>query len=106
MFKEWSDFYQKSLNQWVGKAQPVWFDFLGSESFLKWMKLFHIYYFDAKEKTDDMMEKMLSATRVASKSDVNDMVDAQRLVIDMLEDMTRRLERLEKQLDGKKGGGK
>ncbi len=106
MLKEWNDFYQNMLKQWTGKAQPAWFDFLGSESFLKWMKLFHIHFFDAKEKSENMMEKMLEASRIASKSDVNDMVDAQRLIIDMLEDLTTRLGKLEALVKDQKGGKK
>lgn len=106
MLKEWNDFYQNMLKQWSRQAQPAWFDFLGSESFLKWMKLFHIHFFDAKEKSEDMMEKMLEASRIASKKDVDDIVDAQRLIIDMLEEMTSRILNLEVLVKDQKGGKK
>ncbi|HCL55692.1 MAG TPA: hypothetical protein DHW82_01610 [Spirochaetia bacterium] len=95
MLQEMNKLYQKMLNDWTQAAQPVWFDFLKSEPFLKWMKLFHIYFFDAKEKTNEMMEKTLEMTRIASKEDIKDLVDAQRLMIDMMEELTDRLNKIE-----------
>lgn len=97
MLQEINDLYHKMLNQWVKEAQPMWFDFLKSDAFLKWMKLFHIYYFDSKKKVDQVMEQMLEGLRLASKEDVKDLVDAQRLIIDMLEELNDRVRRLEEQ---------
>ena len=98
MLKELNDMYQNMVRNWVKNASPVWNQFITSEAFLKWMKLFHIYYFDAKEKSDSSMEKMLEVVRVASKEDVKDLVDAQRLVIDMLEEIDNRISKLEKKM--------
>ena len=96
MLKQLNELYQHNLNLSVKMTQSVWLDFLRSDEFLNWMKLFHIYYFDHKEKMDKVMEDMLEHTRGASKDDVNDLVDGQRLVIDLLEDITSRIEKLEK----------
>ena len=103
MLKEMNDFYQNLLNQWVKNSTPMWFDFLKSEPFLKWMKMFHIYGFDAKEKMDSMMEKVLENTRVASKDDIKDLVDAQRLLIDMIEELNDRIKKIEKNPNSKGG---
>ncbi|PKL13755.1 MAG: hypothetical protein CVV50_03125 [Spirochaetae bacterium HGW-Spirochaetae-6] len=96
MLKEFNDLFQQNLNQTIKNLQPWWFDVLQSEGFLKWMKLFHIYFFDFKEKSAQVMEDLLDNARVASKEDVKDLVDAQRLVIDLLEDITTRIANLEK----------
>lgn len=95
MLKEINDFYQNMMTQWARQSQPMLFDFLKSEPFLKWMKLFHIYFFDAKEKSGKMMENVLGNLQIASKEDIKDLVDAQRLTIDMLEELTERVESLE-----------
>lgn len=97
MIKQFNELFQKNLNLSVKMSQSLWLDYLRSDQFLQWMKLFHIYYFDHKEKMDKIMEDILEQTRTASKDDVNDLVDGQRLVIDLLEDITSRIEKLEKQ---------
>lgn len=103
MLKEINNFYQNWTNQWVKMAQPVWFDFLKSEPFLKWMKMMHIYGFDAKEKISDFMEQVHEASRVASKEDIKDLVDAQRLLIDMIEELNDRIKKIEKNSSDKGG---
>ncbi len=75
--------------------QNIWLETMRSDQFMNGIKLFHLYAFDKKEETDKMMEDVLEKTRVASKDDINDLVDAQRLVIDLLEDITERIEKLE-----------
>jgi hypothetical protein len=101
MLEEISNLYQKMLNQWVNQSQPVWFDFLKSEGLQKWLHLFRTYYFESKEKMDEVTESFLENARIASKEDVNDLVDAQRLTIDMLEELTSKVKDLEKKLEQK-----
>jgi uncharacterized protein YqcC (DUF446 family) len=95
MFKEWNELFQHNLNLTVKMVQPLWLDTMRSDEFLKWMKLFHIYHFDQQEKQNQAMEEILEKTRIASKEDVKDLVDAQKLVIDLLEDITARIEKIE-----------
>ncbi len=96
MLRDVNSFFQQMITQWVRTAQPNWFEFLKSDLFSNWMKLFHIYFFDAQENTNNLMEKVLDQTRIASKDDVTDLVDAQKLVIDLLEELTERIDKLEK----------
>lgn len=95
MFKEFNDLFQKNLNTTVKTMQSSWVDTMQSEQFLKSIKMFHIHYFDKKEETDKAMEDILENTRIASKEDIRDLVDSQRLVIDLLEDITERIEKIE-----------
>lgn len=95
MLKQLNELIQHNINLGVKIAQPLWLDAMGSEAFLNWMKLMHIYGFDQKEKQNQTMEDILDQARIASKDDVRDLVDAQRLVIDLLEDITDRIEKLE-----------
>jgi hypothetical protein len=50
---------------------------------------------------DEVTESFLENARIASKEDVNDLVDAQRLTIDMLEELTSKVKDLEKKLEQK-----
>ncbi len=95
MFKEFNDLFQQNLNMTIKTMQNSWLDTMRSEQFLKSIKMFHIYYFDHKEETDKAMEDILENSRIASKEDIRDLVDSQRLVIDLLEDITERIEKLE-----------
>lgn len=106
MIRQLKDLYLNNLNQTTQTMHQMWTDTLKSHHFLKSMRLFQIYYFEAKEKNDRIMEDWLETSRVASKEDVRDLVDAQRLVIDLLEDITDRLEKLEqtsKQIESHSG---
>lgn len=104
MLKELNDIYQKMMGQWAKQAQPMLFDFLKSDTFLSWLKYFHIWYFDEKEKVDKTFESFLENARIASKNDVEDLVDAQRLTIDMLEDLTEKVDNLYELLEKKAKG--
>ena len=96
MFKELNDLYQQNINLTVKTMQNIWLDTMRTDQFMNGIKLLHLYGFEKKEESDKMMEDVLEKTRVASKDDINDLVDAQRLVIDLLEDITERIEKLEK----------
>ena len=102
MLKEWNDLFQHNLNLSIKTTQSLWLDYMNSEQFLKSMKLFHIYYFDHKEKMDELMEDVWEQQRIASKEDVRDLVDGQRLVIDLLEELTTRVEKLEQSIKSSK----
>ncbi|HOJ50340.1 MAG TPA: hypothetical protein PKW55_05965 [Spirochaetota bacterium] len=102
MLEEMTKLYQKMMNEWAKDATPKWFEFLKSEPFLNWMKILHIYMFEGREKLDKFMENINDVLRLASKDDIKDLVDAQRLVIDLLEEITDRLDKIESKLN--KGG--
>jgi anaerobic ribonucleoside-triphosphate reductase len=102
MLEEITKFYQKMVNEWAKEATPKWFDFLKSEPFLNWMKVLHIYMFEGREKLDKFMENINDVLRLASKEDIKDLVDAQRLVIDLLEEINDRLNKIEEKVG--KGG--
>ena len=103
MFQQINDFYKKMLVNWVKDTQPMWFDFLRSEGFMKFGELMRTYYFAGKEEMDKIMEDFLGNVRVASKEDIDDVIDSQRVVLDMLDELSDKIKKLEGQLNSKKG---
>jgi hypothetical protein len=95
MLQELEKLYTGYVNDFVNNLQPMWFEMLGSEEFSRWSKVLRTYYFGYKEKQDEAMEQGLDAMRIASKQDVNDIIDSQRVILDMLEELHDRLDKME-----------
>lgn len=95
MLRELTEIYFTNINLTSKMMHQLWTETLSSPFFLKSMHQFQNTYFEHREKSDRQMEEWLEVSRIASKNDVNDLVDAQRLVIDLLEDITERIEALE-----------
>ncbi|THB64346.1 MAG: hypothetical protein D6B26_05015 [Spirochaetaceae bacterium] len=95
MLQEMEKMYSQYLNEYVNMIQPFWFDMLKSEEFSRFSNLLRTYYFGIKEKQDEAMENGLDSLRIASKEDVHDIIDSQRVILDMLEEINDRIEKLE-----------
>jgi len=95
MLRELTEIYLNNVNLTSRMMHQLWTETLSSPFFLKSMHQFQNTFFEQREKNDRQMEEWLEVSRIASKNDVNDLVDAQRLVIDLLEDITERIEALE-----------